>query len=201
MLKKTQNLFVFAVFVIYLSPGTGQMPVTEEVFMENILNRTSVREFLPQDIDEAAVEQLLRSAMSAPSAGNRQPWEFVVIRNRDIREALAEQLPYAAMAAAAPVVVAVCADMRRTLPGESAMFWVQDTAAATENLLLSAHALGLGGVWVGIYPVHDRVKTARKILKLPEYSIPLNIVPLGHPAVHNPPKQKFDRSRIHHEEW
>ena len=169
--------------------------------MENILNRVSVREFLPQNVSEADLLQLLRSAMSAPSAGNMQPWEFIVVHNKESRLKFAQRLPYAAMAAAAPVVIVVCGNMRRLLSGEGASFWVQDTAAASENLLLSAHALGLGAVWVGIYPLRDRILTVRNVLKLPEYIVPLNIIPLGYPAVQNPPKQKYDMAKIHRECW
>jgi nitroreductase len=118
--------------------------------LEAILSRRSIRKYRDEPVGEEAIEQLLRAAMSAPSAGNQQPWHFVVIDGRDILEKVEKVNPYAGMAADAPLAVLIAAEPAlEKFPG----YWVQDCSAAAENMLLAAHAMGLGAVWTGIYPM------------------------------------------------
>ena len=166
--------------------------------LEAILTRRSIRQFTDQAVSEAVIEDLLRAAMSAPSAGNQQPWQFVVITDRQILDTIPSIHPYSAMLRQAPLAILVCGDEHlETHKG----YWVQDCSAATQNLLLAAHARGLGAVWLGIYPRMDRVTGLRKLLGLPEHVIPLALVAIGHPAEHLPPADRYDATRVHRNRW
>lgn len=166
--------------------------------IDAILNRRSIRSYTGRIVSGDLVTQLLRAAMAAPSAGNQQPWHFVVVRDRPTLVEIAGSSPYAAMAGTADVVVVVCADLSSE---RHEGFWVQDCSAATENILVTAEALGLGAVWLGVYPVEDRVLRLRAILGLPEHVVPLSAVSIGYPATHPGPADRFDSKRIHLEHW
>lgn len=172
--------------------------------MKSLLNtigeRTSVRAYTPQAVAPEQVECLLRAAMAAPSSKNRRPWHFVVVSLAAARQALAAQLPYAKMLNDAPLSVAVCGDTS-VHTGESAISWVMDCSAATENLLLAAAAMGLGAVWTGVYPYEDRIAAVRKALALPENIVPLNVIAIGYPAKPPVAKEKWQPERIHYEQW
>jgi len=166
--------------------------------LEAILTRRSIRRYTEEPIPEEVVRQLLEAAMSAPSAGNQQPWQFVVINDRQILNEVPKFHPYASMLAQAKVAILVCGDLSREyFKG----YWIQDCSAATENILLAAHAKGLGAVWLGIYPREARVKALQKLLNLPEHIIPLSLVSLGYPAEKKPRADRFDSSRIHYNRW
>ena len=136
--------------------------------------------------------------MMAPSAGNAQPWQFVVITDRAALAAVKTFNPYAGMAARAPLAILVCGDLEREKhPG----YWVQDCAAATQNLLLASHARGLGAVWTGIYPMADRVEGFRRYFGLPERVIPLALVVVGWPAQSLKSDDRYQADRVHRERW
>jgi nitroreductase len=166
--------------------------------MEALLTRRSVRSYRDQPVSESQIETLLRAAMAAPSAGNERPWHFVVVRDRAVLDAIPSVHPYAKMAAEAPLAIVVCGD---TSLEKYEGFWVQDCAAATENLLLAAHATGLGAVWCGVYPSEERVKGVRKLVLIPESVVPLAIVVIGVPGEEKAPSDRFDASRIHRDRW
>jgi nitroreductase len=166
--------------------------------IEAILSRRSIRRYTPQPVPEAVVKQLLEAAMSAPSAGNEQPWQFVVITDRRTLDEIPGFHPYAEMVKEASVAILVCGDLRLEKYKDH---WVQDCSAATQNLLLAAHANGLGAVWVGIYPTEDRILRMRKLLGLPRHVVPLCLVPLGHPAERIPRTERYDASRVHQNGW
>jgi nitroreductase len=166
--------------------------------MDFILSRRSVRKFTKEPVAEEQVRQLLAAAMAAPSAGNQQPWHFVVIDDRRVLDQPPAFHPNSKMLYEAPLAIAVCADLTRD---SHHGMWVQDCSAATENLLLAAHALGLGAVWLGIYPREERVGGLRKLLGLPEHVMPLSLVAVGHPGEHPPPAERFQESRIHRNHW
>ena len=167
--------------------------------LKAILTRRSVREYTPQAVPEGLVQELHAAAMQAPSTGNQQPWHFVLVTERMQLNALAGVLPYGQMLKAAPLGIAVCADLElEKYPG----FWVQDCSAATQNLLLAAHARGLGAVWLGVYPIEERVAGLKDILGLPEQVVPLCVVALGYPAAKpEPPAARYDESRLHRNRW
>lgn len=165
--------------------------------IENIMTRSSVRTYTAELVDSADVITLLKAGMAAPTAMNRQPWVFVVITDAARRAAMAAELPYCKMAATAPLLIAVCGDKAKFIE-DAPEYWVQDCSAATENILLAAHAIGLGAVWTGVYPVQDRVEMVSKALGLPEGIIPLNIICIGHPDSDNPAKDKWEPAKVHY---
>ncbi len=167
-----------------------------------IHHRTSVRMFDGRPVARELIETILAAAMAAPSALNVQPWRFMVVTERETLNELAKVLPNAQMLRTAPLAILVAADVvvsEAALPGLD--YWIQDCAAATQNLLLAAEAVGLGAVWLGVKPVADRIVNVKRILALPESIEPLNLVAVGHPAKPNPPKDKFDADKIHWEKW
>ncbi|MDE6691862.1 MAG: nitroreductase family protein [Muribaculaceae bacterium] len=163
----------------------------------NIVTRTSVRRFTDQKVDENIKLALLRAGMSAPSGVNRQPWEFIVVDDPEILGQLAESLPYAKMAAHAPMAIVVCGNSDRFLSDEDSTLWIQDLSAASENILLAAHAIGLGGVWTCLYPHTDRIEAASRILRIPQGIIPFNLIPVGYPEKDHVPMDKWHPDRVH----
>lgn len=166
------------------------------VAIENIMTRTSVRQYTGREIPDDTVTILLKAAMAAPSAVNKQPWEFVILKDADKREKIGEAIPGVGdKTKTAGAVILVCGNKDRFI--ESAPeYWVQDCSAATENLLLAVNALDLGAVWCGVYPVEERVKQVKEILSLPENLIPLNVITIGYPTAIDNPKDKWDPSKI-----
>ena len=166
--------------------------------MQAILTRRSIRRYTDQPVPPDLVTAVLRAGMQAPSAGNQQPWHFVVITDRKTRDAIPGFHPYADMLPEASVAILVCGDLSLE---RYRGYWVEDCSAATQNVLLAAHALGLGAVWVGLYPQEDRIMAMRKLLGLPTQVVPLALVPLGYPAQAIPPENRFNACRIHRERW
>jgi len=166
--------------------------------IDALLTRRSIRRYTDQPVPEESVTTLLRAAMAAPSARNQQPWRFIVVRDRSRLTAVAAAQPAGGMVAQAQLAVVVCADMDLV---ESEGFWVQDCAAATENLLIAAHALGLGAVWSGTYPREERVARVREVFGLPDGIIPFAVVAIGYPAERPAPVDRFDPARVHHERY
>ena len=164
--------------------------------MPAILARRSIRKYTETPVDEDVIHELLAAGMAAPSGHNAQPWHFVVVTERGQLDALAEGHVYGKMLRQAPLAIVVCGE-----PRLSEAFWVQDCSAATQNILLAAHAHGLGAVWVGVYPQEALVSLVRRVTGLPEEIMPLNIVPIGHPAEEKEPAGRFDPARIHREHW
>lgn len=160
--------------------------------------RRSIRDYTDAPVTDAHIETLLRAAMAAPSAGNAQPWAFLVVRDRAVLDAIPEMHPYARMAKKAPAAILVCGD---TAKEKYAGYWPQDCAAATQNLLLAAVAQGLGAVWTGIHPVEERVASFHKTFALPEGIVPFAFIPVGHPKEDKAPADRFDPARIHQEKW
>jgi nitroreductase len=163
-----------------------------------VLTRRSVRKYAPEPVTDAEVERLLRAAMAAPSAGDQRPWHFVVLRDRATLRAITAVHPYARMLAEAPLAIVVCADPRLEKWPE---FWTQDCAAATENVLVEAEALGLGAVWLGVHPLPERVDGLRRLLGAPDHVVPFAVVAVGRPAQRKPPPDRFDPDRVHGERW
>lgn len=166
--------------------------------IECIHTRRSIRRYTGKDVPEDAVREILAAGMTAPSARNQQAWQFIVITNKDILKKIPGAHPHAAMAPNAALAILVCGDVSLETSKD---YWVQDCAAATQNILLACHALGLGAVWCGVYPRQDRVKGLRKLLNLPDHIIPLSLVPIGHPAQPSVRMNRFKEERIHHNGW
>lgn len=166
--------------------------------MDPVLSRTNVRDYTEQPVSDEAVSMLLKAAMAAPSADDERPWHFVVVRDRRIREKILEVHRFAHMIPQAPVALLVCGD--ETLQKEKG-FWVQDCAAATENILIEAQQLGLGTVWLGVYPVEGRVQGLQHLFGIPQHVIPFALVAVGYPANHKQPVDRYDASRVHVDNW
>ena len=152
----------------------------------HIMSRTSIRAYSDRAVTQEQIDTLLRAAMAAPTARNHQPWQLVVVTDKAQMKALSEVM---------------CGDMSRALPGEASSYWIQDCSAATENLLLAAHSMGLGAVWCGVYPISERVAGVRRVLQLPDSIIPLNMVPIGWPAEHPQPKDKWMPEKVHYNRY
>ena len=195
--------FVFSIVMgVFFFPtgksdeATDQMPVLDAIY-----TRASVRSYTDQPVEPEKIEQILRAGMSAPTARNQQPWAFVVVDDKALMTQLADSLPNAKMLASAPVAIVVCGDLSKAIEGEGATYWIQDASAATENILLAAHGLGLGAVWTGAYPVMSRVKAIRSVLGLPAQIIPLNVSTMGYPQGETAPKDKWKRENIRKNNW
>lgn len=163
-----------------------------------LAQRRSVRSFTDAPVSDEEVQAMLAAAMSAPSAGNEQPWEFIVVRSKETLEKAGSVNPYAGFAKSAPLAILTCVNQAHE---KHAGYGVLDVAACTENLLLAAHALGLGAVWTGIYPMEDRILKFRSLLALPETVLPIAFVVIGHPKATPEPANRFNPQRIHAEKW
>ncbi|MCA1961449.1 MAG: nitroreductase family protein [Desulfomonile sp.] len=165
--------------------------------IQAILTRRSIRKYTEAPVPDDLVTELLKAAMAAPTAAN-QVWHFVVVRDRGVLSQVISFHPHAHMLKQARVAIVVCGDPTiEALKGR----WVLDCAAATENILIAANALGLGACWVGIYPEEKRMEGLRKLLGIPEHVIPLCMVSLGWPAEKKAPPDRFNPERVHSEKW
>ncbi|MEN6449347.1 MAG: nitroreductase family protein [Thermoguttaceae bacterium] len=166
--------------------------------LEAIHSRRSVRRYEDRPVPEELIQKLLAAAAAAPSARNQQPWQFVVIDDRKALAEIAAANPNAQMARHAPLGILICGDLElETSPG----YWVVDCAAATENMLLAAHALGLGAVWTGVYPRQERMDGLRRITNLPEGVIAHSLVVVGYPAEHPSRQDRYRPDRVHRNTW
>ncbi len=165
-----------------------------------IFGRRSIRAYSTAPVDEAVVQKLLEAAMAAPSAAAKDPWRFVVIRNRQTLSKIAAALPNGQIIAAAAVGIAVCGDLRAA-HDQQLSYLLQDCSAAIENLLLCAHTLGLGACWLGVHPRDQRICAIRQILSLPPSVIPVSCIAVGYPAEEKEPRTRFNPDYVHLEQW
>ncbi len=161
--------------------------------MKEIFERVSVRRFLEKEVPKEALLNVLRAAMAAPSAGNQQPWEFYIVTDRERIEALAASTPYSGCAKGARVVIAAAYREELWAPAYAQI----DMSIAMENLWLACSSEGLGGVWLGIAPIEERMRTVEEILALPEGQRAFALFPIGYPAEKRAQQDRFDLSRIH----
>lgn len=165
---------------------------------EAIMSRVSVRQFTDKPVTKEETEILLRAAMSAPSAMNKQPWEFYIATEESLRKKLSEAFPNATYASHSPLVIIPCGNTDKTIEGEGEPYWIQDLSAAVENILIAAEAIGLGAVWCGIHPIDEREKKLKDMLGFPENIKPLAILCIGHSSVKPKPKDKWNPEAIHY---
>lgn len=170
-----------------------------DIVLEAIATRTSVRSYTNQAVEPEKIEKMLRAGMAAPSAVNKQPWHFVVVTEREQLDKLSEANPHAKMLESAPLAIIVCGNMDKTLEGNAEGFWIQDCSAATENILLAAHAMGLGAVWTGLYPGIERCFAVSEVIGTPEYIVPLSMIVIGYPDSDNQPKDKWNPENVSYE--
>ncbi len=166
--------------------------------MEEIFERRSIRKYQDKNVEAEKIEKLLEAAVAAPSAGNEQPWHFIVIKDRERLAHLAEIHPYAKMLKEAPLAIAVCADLDKQ---KHEGFWVQDCSAATQNILLEAVSLDLGAVWIGCHPAEDREKEVSEYLEVPANFKTLSLISVGYPAEEKGRADRLSEDIIHYEKW
>jgi len=167
---------------------------------EAIKRRRSIRAFKNVDVPEETVEKLIDAARWAPSAGNIQPWEFIIVRNEETKRRLAEAALNQTFIEEAPVVIVACADCQCSSMGYGSrgatLYCIQDTAAAIQNIHLAATDMGLGTCWIGAF----REELVKKLLKIPDGVKPVAIIPVGYPAEQpNPRPRRPLNEIIHHE--
>lgn len=166
--------------------------------LEAIFTRRSIRRFTGQPISEADLATVIKAGFCAPSAHNKQPWHFVIVRDKVVLESISEVHPYAKMLPQAGCGIIVCGDKNKE---EMTGLLIEDCSAAIENMLLAAHGLGLGAVWCGIYPVPQRIETIGKLINLPSEIIPVGMVVVGHKAEEKGSMDRYDASKVHMEQW
>lgn len=182
--------------------NNNNIPAARAV-IDNMLTRRSVRSYTPEPVSEEEIELLARAAMSAPSAKNHQPWEFVMVTDRAKLDALASRLRYAKMLFQAPLAIAVCGRTHYLSDdGQEVenLNWKLDCAAATENILLAANALGLGTCWTAATD-EERGGIVVEELNVPEGCWPLCVIAVGHPSDDRQPKDKWCQEKIHRQIW
>lgn len=166
--------------------------------MEAILTRRSIRQYTGEPVSEGEIRKIIRAGAHAPSANNRQPWHFVVIRDPELILRVAEVHPYAKMAPQAGSCIVVCGDSERQ---EEVGFLVEDCSAAIENMLLAARSMGLGSVWCGLHPIKKLTDAMRGFLSLPDNIIPVGLVVVGHGAEDRKVNDRYDEAKVHWDKW
>lgn len=166
--------------------------------LDVIMKRRSIRKFTSQKVEQEKTEALLKAAMYAPSAVNKQPWRFIVIDDRKVMDKIMIIHPYSRMFETAALGILVCGDLQAQ-HGDG--YWIADCGAATENILLAATAIGLGSCWLGVYPRAERMKSFRELFNLPEHIEPFALIAIGYAAEEKMTPDRFDRSKIHINQW
>ena len=166
--------------------------------LEAIHSRRSIRRYQDKPVSPDLVKEIIAAAMMAPSAGNVRPWQFIVLVDQEVRDKVPAIHPHASMTPDAPVAIMICGDLSlEKYPGN----WIADCSAATQNLLLAAHAKGLGAVWTGLYPEQGRIEGFRQLLGLPEHVVPLVLVPMGYPDQPAGREDRYEEDKVHYNRW
>ncbi len=173
--------------------------IQQNELLKGIFDRRSVRKYSDKPVEMASLELLTKAAMAAPSGKNLQPWRFVIVTERQTLNAMAEVLPFAKMLNHAPSAIVVCGDI--SVYDSEIKYWEVDCSAATQNLLLAAHALGLGAVWTATYPYPERMEPIAQMLELPENIKSLAVIPIGYPAKDGAGKDKTKMENVHYQKW
>ena len=166
--------------------------------LEAIFTRRSIRKFTQEPIPTEALRAILKAGMYAPSARNQQPWHFIVISRQSIKEDIMNAHPYASMLAGAALAILICGD---TELEKSPGYWSIDCSAATQNMLLAAHSMGIGAVWLGVYPRLSRKDAIKKIFELPQHIEPFALIALGYPGEKRDTPDRWREDRIHYNGW
>lgn len=162
-----------------------------------IMTRKSVRKFKPEKLSDAQIETLLRAGMAAPSAVNKQPWEFIVVDDAALLDSLQASCQNFRIANGCQQVLVVCGNEQKAIEGEGKTYWIQDCSAATENILLAAHSMGLGAVWCGVTPIKERMAKVAEILNVPSYVKPFAVICVGVPDEAPEVKDKWNPANVH----
>ena len=160
-----------------------------------ILERRSVRKFKDTTVPREIIDKLLEAACAAPSACNRRPVDFYVVTGEDKLNEISASGRFTKMKA--PLVIVVVGNLRRALPLGLADYWIHDAAAASENILIQATALGLGSCWCGVHPQKRIMSKVSAALGLSEKDIPFSIIKLGYPDERHEAHEGYDEKRVH----
>ena len=166
--------------------------------MSIIFKRQSVRRFRDEEVSDELIEKLLKAGMQAPSAGNGQPWEFIVVSKKEDKLAISKMHQFATPARYASKLIVTLGNLNQT---PFSMMIEQDLGACNENILLQATDEGLGAVWLGFYPIEDRTLKLKEYLNIPDYCIPFSVICVGYPQNKGNVKLRFDESKIHYDKY
>jgi len=166
--------------------------------MKCIYTRRSIRKYKDIEVEDHLMHEIIKAGMNAPSAGDEQPWHFILINDREMLAKIKKVHPYSRMLLQVKNAVLICGDPSLE---KHKGFWIQDCAAAVQNMLLMIDYKGLGSVWLGIYPLKDRIDGVRKIFNIPEEIIPFAVLPVGYPDETKPENNKYDELRVHRNKW
>jgi len=169
--------------------------------MDVIFTRRSVRKYKDEEIDDKTIEKLIDAGVSAPSAGNQQPWHFIVLdtqKDKSTVNKIQSFHPNAKFISQSNKIIIICGDLDlEKFKG----YWILDCSAATQNILLAARALGLGSCWCGVYPREDRIENFKKLFSLPKSVIPFSLISLGYTSEKQEKIDRYDKERIHYSKW
>jgi len=163
-----------------------------------LLKRRSIRKYTDQAIPSGTIDKLLKSAMYAPSAMNNQAWQYIVVNQRKKLDKILKVISHAEMLKSAQAAVLICGDLNLE---KNIDYIQQNCSAATQNIMLCAHGLGLGSCWIGVYPVNETISGLQELFKLPEYVIPISLVSLGYPAENPIAEDRFKAEKVHFNKW
>jgi len=210
-MKRILPLILLVALLASCKAPSENSATTQDAAISVIMSRKSVRSFTGEKLSEAQIETLLRAAMAAPTDGNIQPWEFVVVKDTSTVNSLFAVGHHAQMYKDAGTIIVVCGHttaLRKPKGQPDAeeqlvqnQSWYLDCSAATENLLLAAEAMGLGAVWISSFPNERKMAELKEGLNLPQDVLPLSIVPVGYPSGENEVKDKWKPEKIHYDRW
>ncbi len=165
-----------------------------------ISGRRSIRSYKDKEVSDDLIRVMLEAAMSAPSACAKDPWQFIAVKDREQLGKIADGLTHGKMIASAGVGFVICGDIDAAHDNQLS-YMLQDCSAAIENLLLAAHILGLGSVWLGVHPRVDRIEYIRRLFLLPENIIPISCIAVGYPDEKKAPRTRFNKDHVHYDKW
>lgn len=199
MITRSVIKLLFLTSILFISCKSSVMESDKNDTLKTIHSRKSVRSYSEKPVSNDELLTLVKAGMAAPTGKNVQPWEFVILTDREKLDSLAEVLPYAKMLKGASSAIVVCGNDDTENGGS--FYWYLDCSAAAQNILLAAESMGLGAVWTAAYPYEDRMSPVSETLELPLNIKPLCVIPIGYPRTESKPKDKFKAEKIHYNKF
>ncbi len=168
--------------------------------LKDIFGRRSIRVYQERTVDDDFINAMLRAAMAAPSTCAKDPWRYIVVRNKDTLLKITEGLPNGKMLSTASLGIVVCGNLDEA-HDKQLSYMLQDCSASIENILLAAHILGLGACWLGVHPREQRIQHITSILSITPPVIPIACVAIGYPGEEKEPRTRYNSSYVHYEKW
>jgi nitroreductase len=166
-----------------------------------ILSRHSARRYAKKKVPLPLLKKIILAGMAAPSAGNEQPWHFIIMSDAKALSKMKEFNSYSKTGQEAPCGILICADLKLQNYSGLEGLWIEDCAAAAENMFIEATALGLGAAWTAVHPMKERVEGYRKLLHFPKNIVPIVFMPIGYMAEKPAKENRFKKERIHYGKW